>query len=211
MGLNKHTFYKFENYIHQVTEKKQIYLHHTAGGGEGESTFRYWDSDSTPVATCVCISRDGTIVQGFSSQNWAYHLGLKTRHFSEYGVGYQNLDKISIGVEICNWGFLTEKNGKFYSWAKKEIPKEKVYELDTPYKGHRFFENYTDEQIESVRELLLLWKERYQIPLTYHDDIWEVTDRALKGNAGVYTHNSVRADKIDIYPHHSIVDMLKLV
>jgi len=86
-----------------------------------------------------------------------------------------------------------------------------VYELDTPYKGHRFFENYTDEQIESVRELLLLWKERYQIPLTYHDDIWEVTDRALKGNAGVYTHNSVRADKIDIYPHHSIVDMLKLV
>lgn len=211
MALSKHTFCKFENYIHQVSDKKQVYLHHTAGGGDGEATFGYWASDSTPVATCVCISRDGTIVQGFSSQMWAYHLGLKTSHFSNFGVPYQNLDKISIGVEICNWGFLTEKNARFFSWANKEIPKDKVYELDTPYKGHRFFEAYTEEQINSVRELLLLWKQKFGIPLTYNQDIWQVTDRALKGEAGVYTHNSVRADKIDIYPHHSMVEMLKLV
>jgi len=54
-----------------------------------------------------------------------------------------------------------------------------------------------------------LWKDRYQIPLTYHQDIWDVTPRALKGEAGVFTHNSVRFDKVDVYPHPKLVTMLK--
>jgi hypothetical protein len=33
--------------------------------------------------------------------------------------------------------------------------------------------------------------------------------RAFKGEAGVYTHNSVRKDKIDIAPQPKIVEMLK--
>jgi len=36
-----------------------------------------------------------------------------------------------------------------------------------------------------------------------------VTPRALRGEAGVYTHNSVRYDKVDIYPHPKMIEMLK--
>jgi len=124
-------------------------------------------------------------------------------------VPYKALDKISIGIEICNWGQLTLKNGKFYNYVGKEVPADEVCELATPYKGNKFFHNYTDKQIESVKQLLLLWKDKYGIPLTYDESIWEVTPRALKGEAGVFTHNSVRKDKTDIYPHPKMVEMLK--
>jgi len=31
----------------------------------------------------------------------------------------------------------------------------------------------------------------------------------LKGKAGVFTHNSVRKDKVDVYPHPKLIEMLK--
>ena len=84
-----------------------------------------------------------------------------------------------------------------------------IIKLDKPFKGFQYFHDYTDAQIESVRQLLLLWNKRYNIPLHYCEDIWDITPRALKGEAGVYTHNSVRKDKIDIYPHPKMIQMLK--
>jgi N-acetyl-anhydromuramyl-L-alanine amidase AmpD len=200
-------------YLREEHPKKQIYLHHTAGRSNGENTFKWWASNPERVATCVCISGlgavDGQIVQGFSSKYWAYHLGIKRSVFDAYGVPYTNLDKYSIGIEICNWGQLSFTGGKFYNYVGGEVPEKEVIKLDVPYKRHIYFHNYTDAQIESVRQLLVLWNQRYGIPLKYNEDIWTVTQRALRGEAGVFTHNSVRADKIDIYPHPKIIQMLK--
>jgi hypothetical protein len=72
---------KFNGYYKEECPKSQIYLHHTAGGGDGVATFKFWDADVTNIATAIAISRTGEIVQGFSSKHWAYHLGLKTSHF----------------------------------------------------------------------------------------------------------------------------------
>ena len=200
-------------YLREEHPKKQIYLHHTAGRSNGENTFKWWASNPERVATCVCISGlgavDGQIVQGFSSKYWAYHLGIKRSVFDAYGVPYTNLDKYSIGIEICNWGQLSFTGGKFYNYVGGEVPEKEVIKLDVPYKRHIYFHNYTDAQIESVRQLLVLWNQRYNIPLKYNEDIWTVTQRALRGDAGVFTHNSVRADKIDIYPHPKMIQMLK--
>lgn len=203
------------NYFKEEFPKKQIYIHHTAGNASGEQVFTGWAANTERIATCVSISGkgkttvDGQIVQGFSSKFWAYHLGLKQDVFTKAGVKYQSLDKISIGIEICNWGQLTEKDGKFFNYVGREIPVSEVCTLEKPYKGFKHFHNYTDAQIESVKQLLLLWNKNYGIPLTYNEDIWDITPRALKGEAGVFTHNSVRKDKIDIYPHPKMVEMLK--
>lgn len=202
-------------YIKEEHPKKQIYLHHTAGNSSGEGVFRWWASNPERVATCVAISGpgsidgDGKIVQGFSSKYWGYHLGIKPIVFRTYGLPYINLDKFSIGIEICNWGQLSFTNGKFYNYVGGIVPESQVTKLDVPYKRHIYFHSYSDAQIESVRQLLVLWKQRYGIPLTYNEDIWTVTPRALKGGAGVFTHNSVRADKVDIYPHPKMIQMLK--
>lgn len=202
-------------YIAEEHPKTQIYLHHTAGNANGEQVFKGWESNSERIATCVTISGkgpgcvDGEIIQGFSSKHWAYHLGLKESTFQKHGVAYKSLDKISIGIEVCNWGQLTLKDGKFYNYVNKEVPADQVCTLDTPHRGYKYYHNYTDAQIASIKDLLLLWKEKYNIPITYNPDIWDITTRALKGEKGVFTHNSVRTDKVDMYPHPKLIEMLK--
>lgn len=207
-----------KQYFEKDCLKTQIYLHHTAGRSNGISTYKYWESNTERVATCVTICGkpdagstliDGQIVQGFSSKHWAYHLGLTNAVFKSFNIPYQSLDVISIGIEICNWGCLTKTDRGYESWTGTLIPKEDVCVLDKAYKGYKYYHNYTDAQIESVRQLLVYWNKRYNIPLTYNEDIFELNERALKGDAGVYTHNSVRKDKTDIYPHPKMVDMLK--
>ena len=195
--------------------KKQIYLHHTAGNADAKNTFLFWQSDSQRIGTCVSISgkgkntTDGEIVQGYSSKFWAYHLGVKTKYFQAMKLPYKELDKHSIGIEICNWGQLTLKDGKFYNYVKREVAANEICELDTLYKGYKYYHNYTDAQIESTKQLLIYWGELYNIPLTYNQDIFDLTPRAYKGEAGVFTHNSVRPDKVDIYPHPKMIEMLK--
>lgn len=211
----KNIEFSASQYYAEEHPKKQIYIHHTAGNSNAEMVFKGWEGNPERIATCVAISGkgkttiDGQIIQGFSSKYWAYHLGLKQDTFTKYGAKYQSLDKISIGIEICNWGQLTLKDGKFYNYVNREVPADEVCELATPYKGYKYYHNYTDAQIQSTKELLLLWKEKYNIPLTYNEDIWDITPRALKGEAGVFTHNSVRKDKVDIYPHPKMIEMLK--
>jgi len=204
-------------YIKEEHKKTQIYLHHTAGNPNGENVFKHWENNTERIATCVTISGigkgcvDGEIVQGFSSKFWAFHLGLKESTFQKFGLKYKSLDRISIGIEICNWGHLTLKDGKYYNYVGGVVPESQVIKLPKKYKGHQYFHNYTDKQIESVKYLLLLWKKNYGIPLKYNEDIWDLCPRALGGQKGVFTHNSVRADKIDIYPHPKMIDMLKSI
>lgn len=196
-------------YIAQDHYKKQIYLHHTVGGPTGERTIDIWKNDKARIGTAVCISRDGTIVQAFSSKHWAYHLGLKESVFDSKGLPYVSLDKISIGIELCSYGPLRLDGSRYKSIYGHYIDDSEVVRLEEPYRGSQFWHKYTDEQIESVRKLLLFWGQRYNIPLDYNEDVWDVTMRSLMAEPGVYTHCSVRYDKSDIYPDPRIIEMWK--
>ena len=210
---------KESQYIKEVTEKKQIVLHHTAGNSSGVGTIKMWDADDRGrIATCVTISGkgqskdtyDGEICQAFSSKYWGYHLGLKRDIFKAKGVPYKSLDPHAIGIEICSWGPLDKVNGKFYNYVDREVPADQVTELATPYKGYKYYHRYTDAQIESVKQLLTYWKNLYGIDITYREeDMWTISTRALKGEGGVYTHNSYRKDKSDIHPCPRMIAMLK--
>jgi hypothetical protein len=193
-------------------------LHHTAGNSSGVGTIKNWNSDDRgKIATCVTISGkgqskdtfDGEICQAFSSKRWAYHLGIKPDVFRSRKLPYKALDPISIGIEICNWGPLEKVGDKFYNYVDREVPADQVCELEKPYKGHKYYHAYTDAQIESVRQLLLYWNKIHGIDLTYNEDIWQVSDRALKGENGVFTHNSYRKDKTDVSPQPKLIAMLK--
>lgn len=206
-------------YIKEVTEKNQIVLHHTAGNSSAPGTIKMWANDDRGrIATCIVISGkgtskdtyDGEICQAFSSKHWGYHLGLKQDIFRAKGVPYKALDKHAIAIEICNWGPLDKVGDKFYNYVDREVAADQVTELQTPYKGHRYYHRYTDAQIESVKNLLMYWRDNYSIDLTYReDDMWTISTRALKGEPGVYTHNSYRKDKLDIYPCPRMIAMLK--
>lgn len=214
--ISKYDFLK-KQYILEEHPKKQIYLHHTAGDSNGFNVFKYWESNKERIGTCVTICgnpknnkfKDGEIVQGFNSKFWAFHLGLRESTFNKFDLPYKSLDKISIGIEICNWGQLTYSKGKFYTYVNSTVPESEVIELEAPHRKFRFYHNYTDAQIDSVEKLLRFWSDRYGIPLKYEPDIWDVNARALNGDPGVFTHNSVRYDKFDAYPHPNLIKMLK--
>lgn len=210
---------KESEFIKEIAPKSQVVLHHTAGNSSGVSTIQMWDNDDRGrIATCVTISGkgvskntyDGEICQAFSSMYWAYHLGIKPDVFKAKGIPYQRLDKTSIGIEICSWGPLTKKNDKFYNYVNREVPVDQVTELQTPYKGYKYYHRYTDAQIESTKNLLVYWGRIYNINLKYNEqDMWEVSTQALKGVNGIYTHNSYRRDKSDIHPCPRMISMLK--
>lgn len=205
-------------YFEEEHPKTQIYLHHTAGNPDAAGTFTYWQTTPERVATCVAISgkprkgdkfKDGQIIQGFSSKYWAYHLGLKQSTFDSLHIPYKPLDKISVAVEICNWGQLTLKNGKFYSYVNTIVDESNVIQLAIPHRGFKYYHNYTDAQIVSLEKLLRHWTTKYNIPARYYRDIFDICPRAFMGEPGIYTHNSVRYDKVDIYPHPKLIQMLQ--
>ena len=189
--------------------KTQIYLHHTAGNGNAEGVSRYWNGTSDRVATAFIVGQDGLIVQCFSSKHWAWHLGVGQKEFKAQGVNYKNLNKTSVGIEVCNWGYLKESNGKFYNYVGSRVPDSMVTTLEQPYKGYKHWYKYTDAQIESTRQLVEYLCETYDIPKEYRSEIFGLDKEAFKGTPGIYTHNSVRKDKSDIYPCPRMIEMLK--
>ena len=197
-----------DQFSQDIHEKKQIYLHHTAGGGNPIAVAKYFQQKEGTVATAFVIGEKGTIVQLFSSKHWAYHLGLKPEVFAEMGVTYRSLDKISIGIEICNFGPLKKQNGNFINYIGGKVDRSQVTELNGKYKGHIFWQKYTDEQIESTRQLLVYLCDTYGISKEYNNSIFDIDKRALRGENGIFTHNSVRHDKSDIYPCPRMIEML---
>lgn len=213
------TQYNFPSsqYYQTETKKSQIYLHHTAGNADPFAVFDYWASNQDQVATCIVIGgrsssskwTDGQIVQGFSSKYWAYHLGLKQEVFTKNKIKYQLLDKISIGIELCNWGQLTlAKDGSFRNYVNIIIPESEVIELAEPFRNYKYYHEYTSEQIESVIQLLQYWNSKLGIPVKYNSDIWSICPRALRGEPGVYAHASVRTDKVDVSPQPKLIEAL---
>lgn len=210
---------KETQFVKEETEKLQIVLHHTAGNSSGPGTIKMWDNDDRGrIATCITISGkglsrdtfDGEICQAFSSKYWAYHLGVKSDVFRANALPYRLLDPLAIGIEICNWGPLENRNGKYYNYVGREVPGSQVCELSVPYKGYKYWHAYTDAQIESVKQLLLYWKKIWNIPIKYNEkDMWEVSKNALSAVSGLYTHNSYRKDKTDISPQPKMIAMLK--
>ena len=196
-------------YFAETSPKTQIYLHHTAGNGNAEGVSRYWNGNDSRIATAFIIGENGTIVQCFSSKHWAWHLGIDQEDFARNGAKYSNLNKLSVGIEVCNWGYLKKKGDKFYNYAGGVVNPSYVTELETPYKGYKYWYKYSDAQIESLRQLVVYLCDTYDIPKDYRSEIWAIDKEAFKGNKGIFTHNSVRKDKSDMYPCPRVIEMLK--
>lgn len=200
---------KDNQYFAEASPKTQIYLHHTAGNGNAEGVSRYWNGNDSRIATAFIIGENGTIVQCFSSKHWAWHLGIDQEDFARNGAKYSNLNKLSVGIEVCNWGYLKKKGDKYYNYAGGVVNPSYVTELEIPYKGYKYWYKYSDAQIESLRQLVVYLCDTYDIPKEYRSEIWAIDKEAFKGSKGIFTHNSVRKDKSDMYPDPRVIKMLE--
>lgn len=199
----------FKNVIKQVYRKRQIVLHHTAGGPAAPPVVNWWNTrlgGKGTVGTAFVIARDGTLVQAFDPKYWANHIAVPGKRFLEYQ---------SIGIELCNYGPAIPIKGKFYAFVnlKKEI--KDVIHYQDGYKGDivmgkyqkfYYFEKYTEEQLKTLRKLVRQLSDEFNIPYVF-DLSCKVNYLALKGTPGIFTHASYRLDKSDLHPQLVLGDV----
>ena len=164
-----------DEYFPEETDKRTIVLHHTAGSHRPDWVISSWDRDKTKggkslrVATHYVVGGkstrdgntewDGVIVEAFDLKHWAHHLGTKNSNNSL-------LNKQSVGIEICNYGPLTRsQNGQFFNYVNSLVPEEDVIDLGKNFRGYRYYHNYTDAQIQSVKYIIEKLSEKYSIDM----------------------------------------------
>lgn len=215
-------------YYEGPTTKTQIYLHHTAGWQNVQRVVNGFNKRTDHVATHIVSNNNGQAEQLFPDEAWAYHLGIKQATFTKVGAAYQNLNKISLGVEMCSIGPLKLRGDKYYCYPndyttlfnpnKENAGKvERIVDKNgkpSTYKGHSYCEGFTAAHRSKVGKIVREWKSKYGIPFTYNFDVLfpakgTVVKAALLGTPGIYTHNSVKTTKLDIMPTAANIAWLK--
>ena len=200
-------------YHKEIFKKEQIYIHHTASGGNSKGDMDYLNTDKQGAINCAFfIDRDGQIWQAFSSKYYAAHLGVPQSTFTKFNVNnnVSNLHKKSIAIELDSWGYLDKKGDKFYSYAGVEVKPENVITYLEGFLGQKYYEKYYDAQLKSLKDLLIYLCDTYQISKDYNCDMWKVSPNALSGKNGIYTHISVReSGKWDCHPQKELITTLE--
>ncbi len=199
---------KDNQYYQGVYTKKHIVLHHTAGGSAA-SSIAGWAATPEHIATPYVVDRNGDIFECFDPKYWAYSLGVK---------GLTSLEKATIAIEITSYGALTfapnddpnnkYRKGDLLTYTKRMIPVDKSVKLDQPFRGYQYWEAYTPEQIAALKQLLPWLIDKFKITLQAdRNNFWEYQNPATLP-MGIYSHTTVRKDKIDIFPQKEIVDLV---
>lgn len=198
-------------YIQSADPKRAIVIHHTAGGHRPDYTIDGWANDSQRVATAFVIggvsvtngdaTHDGKILQAYDPKYYAFHLGVK---------GHSELEKGTIGIEVCNYGWLRLTNGVYYNYVNKPVPASQVCDLGVTWRGYRYWHKYSAAQIESLRQLILQLSLQFKIPVRKPWNIksFDYNPSAVAGAGGLFTHVNYRKDKTDAYPAPELLTML---
>jgi len=204
----------FQDYpVGEVFPKRQIVIHHSAGWDNARGMFQDWDKDARRgVCTAAGIDDGGRLYRGFDEQFWGHAIGVEESVFRQRNIKNMNnltLNRQAVQLEICAFGALTtDGKGGFKNWTGATMPMGKV---DTvPFRGYPAFERYTEAEVKTLEMWILLNAMRFDIPLDYKEAaFWNVNDRALSGEPGVWGHCSYRLDKTDPYPQPQLIEMLK--
>ena len=209
-----------EQYLKSPTKKEYLFLHHTAGWNNPYRVVDLWATDTVGrIGTPFIIgginpktgddSYDGVILKCFDDEYYAWHLGNVDRY----------MHKHSIGIEICNFGWVVKKDNHFYTYANTIVDPKYVVDLGFTFRGYRYWQRYSDKQIQVLRDLIIHLTEKHGIS-TYiglqerlqhmsPKDAFEYFDEAVHGEIkGILSHTSVRKDKFDVFPQDNLVDMI---
>ena len=220
-------------YVKQATSKKWIVLHANHGLHNPYKQIDTWAKDQrgrvgsnyvigglNPAIDSESDELDGKILQSINDMYWGYHLGP---------IKNPNIQSNSISIELCSAGPLEIKDGKYFTWFGLEVDPTQVVTLSEPFKGHLYFHKYSTKQIESLRALLILLKNRHGINLSAgiveRFNSVKGTTRVIKivpevafgysiknestTKSGLYTHANLSEHKLDLFPQPELIEMIK--
>ncbi|AEA42582.1 N-acetylmuramoyl-L-alanine amidase [Fluviicola taffensis] len=188
-------------YYRTAYAKKQIVLHGTNSDSSPKNIISYWHSNPAKIGAAFIIDRDGTIYQTFESHYWIHHIGIR-------GKDFLSLDQYSIAITMCCVGGLNEEKGQFFNMHNSIIDASEVIDYGKNFRGYRYFQKYTSEQLDSLKELLLKLCHSFYIPTQITTEKWDVSLKALDGKPGIYTNVNFRQDVSDCHPQPELIQML---
>jgi len=220
LDLMKVNYQESPNKSARKGEVKYIVLHHTAGWDNPFDTVEMWENDERGrIGTHYVIGgvnpvtgnyeNDGVIVQCVKDEHSAFHLGINQPWIHK-----------TIGIELCNLGYLRKTSRGFISWAGNLVAPEFVCDLDYEFHGFQHFQHYSSSQIESLRFLVKMLAESHNINVDIGlrdwisvespKDAFGYRKQAYFGtHKGIISHSNVRADKSDLSPQDLVIDMLQ--
>lgn len=131
-------------------EPTVLVLHYTASGGDnGRGDAEYLSRRAAGASAHLVTGRDASIYQLVDFNRKAWHAGRSSFN------GQKNVNNFSIGIEIDNWGWLT--NGRSHSGV--EVPEDQIFYGERH--GRSQWEKYPQAQLDAVEELVALIIETY--------------------------------------------------
>ena len=232
--INKSHMPKNEYYTTNE-DKEWIFIHHTAGWNNPYNTIKHWARDSRGrVATEFVLGGqkitnndnefDGVTVQAFPEGGYGWHLG----------IGNNIMHRASVGIEVNNFGYLTEggyykridgkrtwikkTSGKFYTYVGTEAHSSQVVELDEKFRGFKHWHRYSDKQISELEKLLRYIGDRDGIDIRkgLPELVREKGAKAFDecsvsmctNTKGLWSHTNCRTTKFDMFPQPELINML---
>ena len=199
-----------------------LFLHHTAGGDNPFATVDQWNDDTRgriatefiiggPSVNGKSTKYDGVIVKCMPDGGYAAHLGDN---------GSQYMHDNSVGIEVCNFGPLTQTGTIFKTYTGTIVHPDQVCDLGFKFRGSQYHHKYSEAQIEALKELILFIKERNGINIEKGlvewlttktpNEAFEFSKDAWSGKVkGMLTHTNTRKDKTDMSPQPELIKMLK--
>ncbi len=143
-------------YMKTTAKKEWLFLHFTAGWDNPYNVVSDWENDSRgQVGTQFVIGGkhaqtlkdqyDGEIVQCMPNyQCYGWHLG----------IGNTSVHRNSVGIEVCNVGPIKKVGNDYLMWANKKVNPSEIIDLKREYRGFRYFQKLTDDQLHSLNFLI---------------------------------------------------------
>ena len=165
--LTQHEYRALAHFGERITPKL-IVVHYTAGGSLDSS---YRALDNAGLSAHILLGRDGELVQLVDFNRRAFHAGQS----SWRGLG--SLNSHSIGIEVCNYGWLLPRgDGNFVRAGQTPVfgPEEVIvatHKNGSPRQAG--WEIYPAEQLEVLRALCRRLLDEYPSirEIVGHDDI----------------------------------------
>jgi len=145
---------------------KYLVIHYSASGTLA-GTVRHLTKKGSGVSAHLVIGRDGKVVQLASFDQRAWHCGK-----SEW-MGETDLNDMSIGIELVNWGKLEHDELGFRSWLLEGIVDEQAAQGRSRTTGENaWWHTFTPEQLKSCFQVAEVLVRAYQLTdILGHEDI----------------------------------------
>lgn len=175
--------------------KKQILLTHTARDlRDYINGLKYRINGNNKKLPHYIISREGKIYQILPPTTYSNYIDIKS----------YNKNTIIISLENLGWLRKNPLKGGYINWIGN-IYKDRIYERK--WRGYFFWQPYTDEQMNSLSNLIKELCVEFNIPETFIGHNVKV-DKIEKFN-GIATYSNYDKERTDLNPSFNFEEIIK--